>query len=223
MTNIWKDLLGVQEVSVQDDFFELGGHSLAAVQLMSKIKDATGKKLPLTTLFQHSTIKKLAGQLNGFNKPLQNGHSKNGHHTPDFSSLICIRKGGNKPPLYLVHGGGLHVLFYQNMVKYLDDDQPIYALQARNEGEEALDCIEDMAAHYLNEIKLQNPDGPYCLAGYSLGGLIVWKWLHNCKPKTRSPAAGALRCVVAKYEWAGNGGSGKLKKKFKVCRASICR
>jgi amino acid adenylation domain-containing protein len=217
LTNIWKDLLGVQEVSVQDDFFELGGHSLAAVQLMSKIKDATGKKLPLTTLFQHSTIKKLAGQLNGFNKPLQNGHSKNGHDAPEFSSLICIRKGGNKPPLYLVHGGGLHVLFYQNMVKYLDDDQPIYALQAKglNEGEEALDCIEDMAAHYLKEIKLQNPDGPYCLAGYSLGGLIAWEMASQLQAENKEVPLLALFDAVAKYEWAGNGGSGKLKKKFK--------
>ena len=148
LANIWKDLLGVEEVSVQDDFFELGGHSLAAVQLMSKIKEVTGKKLPLTTLFQHSTIKKLAVQLNGYNKPLQNGRAKNGLSKPDFTSLICIQKGGKKPPLYLVHGGGLHVLFYQNMVKYLDEDQPIYALQAKglNEGEAPLDTIEEMAA-----------------------------------------------------------------------------
>ena len=140
LTGIWKDLLGVPEVSVQDDFFELGGHSLAAVQLMSRIKEATGRKLPLTTLFQHSTIKKLAVQLNGYNKALSNGHSLNGHKKAEFSSLICIQKGGDKAPLYLVHGGGLHVLFYQNMVKYLDKDQPIYALQAKglNEGGSAI-------------------------------------------------------------------------------------
>ena len=217
LTNIWKDLLGVEEVSIQDDFFELGGHSLAAVQLMSRIKDATGKKLPLTTLFQHSTIKKLAGQLNGFNKPLQNGQSKNGHTTLEYSSLICIRKGGNKPPLYLVHGGGLHVLFYQNMVKYLSDDQPIYALQAKglNEGEEALDCIEDMAAHYLREIKSQNPHGPYCLAGYSLGGLIAWEMASQLQAEGKEVPLLALFDAVAKYEWAGKGGNSGLKKKFK--------
>ena len=217
LTGIWKDLLGVEDVSIQDDFFELGGHSLAAVQLMSRIKKATGKKLPLTTLFQNSTIKKLAVQLNGYNKPLENRHSKKGHSNSEFSSLICIQKGGNKTPLYLVHGGGLHVLFYQNMVKYLDKDQPIYALQAKglNEGEEPLDRIEDMAAHYIREIKTQNPDGPYCLAGYSLGGLIAWEMATQLQAENKEVPLLALFDAVAKYEWAGNGGSSNLKKKFK--------
>ena len=217
LTGIWKELLGVDEVSIQDDFFELGGHSLAAVQLMSMIKAATGKKLPLTTLFQHSTIKKLAAQLNGFNKSLQNGHSMNGHHEPGFTSLICIQEGGDKPPLYLVHGGGLHVLFYQNMVKYLGDDQPIYALQAKglNEGEEPLDSIEDMAAHYLQEINRQNPQGPYCLAGYSLGGLIAWEMASQLQAQNKEVPLLALFDAVAKYEWEGNSGSGHLKKKIK--------
>lgn len=217
LTGLWKDLLGVGSVSVQDDFFELGGHSLAAIQLMSKIKEATGKKLPLTTLFQNSTIKKLAVQLNGYNTPIKNGISKNGTTKDHFSSLICIRKGGNKPPLYLVHGGGLHVLFYQNLVKHLDKDQPIYALQAKglNPGEEPLDRIEEMAAHYIKEILLQNPDGKYCLAGYSLGGLIAWEMAAQLKANGKEVPLLALFDAVAKYEWAGSGNSGNMKKKIK--------
>ena len=38
-----------------------------------------------------------------------------------------------------------------------------------------MDTIEEMAAHYIKEISIQNPDGPYCLAGYSLGGLIAYE------------------------------------------------
>ncbi|MEO1260059.1 MAG: amino acid adenylation domain-containing protein [Bacteroidota bacterium] len=217
LSGIWKELLGVSEVSVQDDFFELGGHSLAAVQLMARIQDATGKKLPLTTLFQHSTIKKLAGQLNGYNKAVQTHPAQNDPEKPEYSSLICIRKGGDKTPLYLVHGGGLHVLFYQNLVKYLDDDQPIYALQAKglNDGEEPLETIEEMAAHYIREIKSENPDGPYCLAGYSLGGLIAWEMAAQLQAEHREVPLLALFDAVAKYEWAGNGNGGSLKKKFK--------
>ncbi|HFA51232.1 MAG TPA: amino acid adenylation domain-containing protein [Bacteroidetes bacterium] len=217
LTGIWQELLGLKEVSVQDDFFDLGGHSLAAVQLMTRIKELTGKKLPLTTLFQHSTIKKLASQLNGFNKPLQNGTSSDGSKDAGFVSLICIQKGGDKTPLYLVHGGGLHVLFYQNMVKYLDKDQPIYALQARglNGDVPPLDRIEDMAAHYIREIKMQNPEGPYCLAGYSLGGLIAWEMAAQLKAENKEVPLLSLFDAVAKYEWAGTGNSGNLKKKMK--------
>ncbi|HHM21057.1 MAG TPA: non-ribosomal peptide synthetase [Bacteroidetes bacterium] len=217
LTNIWKELLGVEELSVQDDFFELGGHSLAAVQLMARIRESTGIKLPLTTLFQHSTIKKLAGQLNGYNNSQPNGQTTNGKAGPPFSSLVCIREGGSRPPLYLVHGGGLHVLFYQNLVKHLPEDQPIYALQAKglNEGEEPLDTIEEMAAHYISEIKKQNPHGPYCLAGYSLGGLIAWEMAAQLKADNREVPLLALFDAVAKYEWAGSGNTGNLKKKMK--------
>lgn len=218
LTNIWEELLGVPEVSIHDDFFELGGHSLAAVQLMSRIREATGKKLPLTILFQHSTIQKLATQLNGYNS---NGSGNSNGQTVDkegYSSLITIQKGNpEKAPLYLVHGGGLHVLFYQNMVKYLDADQPIFALQAKglNGDEKPLDRIEEMAAHYIKEILADNPKGEYCLAGYSLGGLIAWEMASRLKAKGHQVPMLALFDSVAKYEWAGNGSGGTWKKKLK--------
>ncbi|TAK34570.1 MAG: amino acid adenylation domain-containing protein [Saprospiraceae bacterium] len=213
LASIWQELLGVEKVGVNDDFFELGGHSLAAVSLMSKIKEATGHKLPLTVLFQHPTLRKLAALLGTKNGSVKNGSGSK----PRFTSLIPIREGGSKPALYLVHGGGLHVLFYQNLVKFLDEDQPIYALQAKglNGGEEPLDSIEDMAAHYIQEILAQNPDGPYNLAGYSLGGLIAWEMAKQLQDMGREVPVLALFDSVAKYEWAGEGNSGKWKKKLK--------
>ena len=140
-----------------------------------------------------------------------------------FSSLIPIREGGSKPPLYLVHGGGLHVLFYQNLVKHLDADQPIFALQAKglNGDEMPLDRIEDMAAHYLDEIFKQNPDGVYCLAGYSLGGLIAWEMARQLKETGKEVPLLALFDAVAKYEWAGEGSNGKWKKKLKKAGFNI--
>ncbi|MCB0517420.1 MAG: amino acid adenylation domain-containing protein [Lewinellaceae bacterium] len=218
LAEVWKELLGVEKVGIHDDFFELGGHSLAAVQMMSKVKAETGVKLPLTTLFQNSTVEKLAVQLNGFNHKEQQDPS-NGHdaENQEFTSLIPIREGGSKPPLYLVHGGGLHVLFYQNLVKYLDDDQPIFALQARglNGDEEPLDRIEEMAAHYIREMLAQNQEGPYCLAGYSLGGLIAWEMAKQLQEMGKEVPLLSLFDAVAKYEWAGDGGSAKWKKLFK--------
>ncbi|MCF8246999.1 MAG: amino acid adenylation domain-containing protein [Saprospiraceae bacterium] len=210
---LWKELLGVEKIGVNDDFFELGGHSLAAVQMMTKIKMQTGVKLPLTTLFQHSTLGKLAVQLNGFN---HKGHSRMAENK-EFTSLVPIREGGSKPTLYLVHGGGLHVLFYQNMVKYMDGDQPIFALQARglNGEEEPLDRIEDMAAHYISEMMRQNPTGPYCLAGYSLGGIIAWEMAKQLKAMGKEVHMLSLFDAVAKDEWTGSGAVGGFNKKMK--------
>jgi amino acid adenylation domain-containing protein len=216
LVQIWKEILGLEEVGVQDDFFSLGGHSLAAVQMMTQVKQATGKKLPLTALFQHPTVQKLATQLNGFNHPmdcknsLMSGQSIDKQH---FSSLVPIRESGSKPALYLVHGGGLHVLFYQNLIKYLDPDQPIYALQAKglNGDEEPLDSIEDMAAHYIREIRAKNPAGPYCLAGYSLGGLIAWEMAKQLMGMGKDVPMLFLFDAVAKEEWTEHANSRWLK------------
>jgi amino acid adenylation domain-containing protein len=46
-----QDLLGIPRIGVHDDFFELGGHSLLAMQLIARIRDATGVDLPIQAVF----------------------------------------------------------------------------------------------------------------------------------------------------------------------------
>jgi hypothetical protein len=53
-------LLGVEQVSVNDNFFMLGGHSLLGTQLISQIRGAFGVELALFTLFESPTIEHLA-------------------------------------------------------------------------------------------------------------------------------------------------------------------
>ena len=80
-------------------------------------------------------------------------------------------------PLYIVHGAGLNVLLFNALAMNMDDEQPVYGLQARglNGIDEPLDVMEDIAANYISEIIAQNPTGPYALAGYSLGGTIAYE------------------------------------------------
>jgi len=185
----WRDLLQVNEVGVHDDFFELGGHSLIAVQLMAKIRQATGIKLPLASLLENATIAQLAKLLGGDEAELER----------HWSSLVPIKTKGKKTPIYLVHGAGLHVLLFKTLAKYLDADQPVYALQAKGlDGKsEALDRMEDIAAHYVGEILQQNPDGPYCLAGYSMGGLIAYEMVRILKERGKEVKLLAMFDTVA--------------------------
>ncbi len=185
----WRDLLQLEEVSVEDDFFELGGHSLIAVQLMAKIRQATDIKLPLASLMEHSTIARLATLLGGDAEDLER----------HWSSLVPIKTKGTKTPIYLVHGAGLHVLLFQTLAKYLDDDQPVYALQARGlDGKsEPLDRMEEIAAHYVGEILAHNPEGQYCLAGYSMGGLIAYEMARHLKERGKEVKLLAMFDTVA--------------------------
>lgn len=165
LAEMWKETLGLDMVSIHSNFFELGGYSLIAVKVMLAIEKHRGVRLPLSTLFENPTIEKLAKLISGDDEQIK------------WDSLVPIQTTGTKPPIYLVHGGGLNVLVFQSMAQYLDDDQPVYAMQALGlNGETTLfDNMEEIAEKYIQEILTVNPDGPYYLAGYSLGGKIVYE------------------------------------------------
>lgn len=60
VAKVWTEILGLDSVNQKDDFFELGGHSLVAVQVMIRMEKETGLRLPLTTLFKHSSLEEFA-------------------------------------------------------------------------------------------------------------------------------------------------------------------
>jgi NAD(P)-dependent dehydrogenase (short-subunit alcohol dehydrogenase family)/acyl carrier protein len=60
LSQIWQQLLGIEEVGVYDDFFELGGHSLLATQINSQLREAFDVVLPLSIFFNATTIAKLS-------------------------------------------------------------------------------------------------------------------------------------------------------------------
>jgi acyl carrier protein len=60
LTNIWRELLGVDRVGIHDNFFARGGHSLLAMRVVSAVRDAFSVELPVRRLFETPTIAALA-------------------------------------------------------------------------------------------------------------------------------------------------------------------
>jgi amino acid adenylation domain-containing protein len=60
---IWREVLGVEKVGVDDDFFALGGHSLLATQIIAQIRSDLSVDLPLHSLFTSPTVAALSQQI----------------------------------------------------------------------------------------------------------------------------------------------------------------
>jgi len=165
VADIWEEMMGLNQISIFDNFFQLGGRSLVAVKIMARLEQETGKRLPLATLFEYSTVEKLAARLEIDAEAIT------------WESLVPIKPKGSKMPLYIVHGAGLNVLLFNALAMNMDEEQPVYGLQAKglNGIDEPLDVMEEIAANYVDEIINHDPVGPYAVAGYSLGGLIAYE------------------------------------------------
>jgi len=60
LADIWCDVLGINNVGINDNFFDLGGHSLLATRLLAEIGEALGSKLALKIIFEAPTIEQQA-------------------------------------------------------------------------------------------------------------------------------------------------------------------
>ncbi|MEU3650015.1 MupA/Atu3671 family FMN-dependent luciferase-like monooxygenase [Lentzea sp. NPDC034063] len=65
IASIWEDVLGKDQVGLDDNFFAVGGNSLRMVQVHHRLREELGHRLPLVTLFEHPTVKALSQYLAG--------------------------------------------------------------------------------------------------------------------------------------------------------------
>ena len=162
---LWERLLGRAPIGVRDNFFDLGGHSLLAARLMIEIEHRYGKTLPLVTLFRAPTIELLARAL------------RDKGYVPPNAALVSMCDDGRSPPLVLVHRAGGHLLVYRSLVLAMGSGRQIYGAQAP--GHETMspvhDRVEDMAAHYVEQLRALHPEGGFHIAGSSFGGIVAFE------------------------------------------------
>lgn len=186
VAGIWSQLLGVEPVGATDSFVELGGYSSLAVTLLTRLEHEFHRRLPLAALFEDPTVAHLARLL------------RSESATPEEVSLVPLRGGGAKEPIFLVHPAGGTVFCYLELARRIDDERPVFGLQAAGiDGAAAPhETVTAMAAHYISAIKAVQPEGPYHVCGWSTGGVVAFELARQLR------AAGEEVALLALFDAA---------------------
>jgi len=184
LKEIWCKVLQTDFIELEDNFFEIGGDSILSMQIVS-LAHQQNIDLKLTDLFEFPSIIQLATQLQ-LRKTESNKESiqtstddtllpptDEFNHIPG-TRLIPIRQTGNKTPFFMLQGSSLIASI---LVKQLDKQQPFYLLDSYwSDAKIGLNAtIERLASAYIKDIRSIQAKGPYQIAGYSIGAVIVFE------------------------------------------------
>ncbi|WP_165742232.1 non-ribosomal peptide synthetase [Candidatus Thiosymbion oneisti] len=179
LANIWVEVLEHGNIGIHDDFFHLGGHSLLAVRVASLTREHLGVEMPVRILFEHPTLAGLATVIR-----------EQENWTPGILFPFKTGTGNLKPPLFCIHPIGGGAFCYRELADYLNENQPVYGIQAVGfEGKaDPLTSIEAMAVRYVEEIAMLYPEGPCNLYGWSFGGVVAFEMARVLKSAGREVA-----------------------------------
>lgn len=165
LASFWADVLGLENVGVDDDFFALGGHSLAAVKLANRLQNALAAPVTVNAVFAAPTVARFARLVQ---QDLKLG--------PLVDLAPGVDKQQDKPTLFCFHPSTGHVQDYRTLAGTLVQWR-LWGLQAAYLNDEnqaaSAETIESLAANYVAHLRQQQAKGPYFLLGWSLGGLIA--------------------------------------------------
>jgi len=165
MADVWQDMLGIDTVYLDDNFFHLGGHSLLAAKLFYRLEERFQIDLPLGLIFEAPTIRQLAVCL------------QKQRHESISKTLVQIQSGRLKQGIFYLPGVGGHTLNFYHLAHLVTIPLSQYGLNlpGLNGNSSILHTIEEMAAYFIREIQQVQPEGPYWLCGFSMGGRIAYE------------------------------------------------
>lgn len=161
LTNIWEKTLNIKGIKLNDNFFRLGGDSLKIFDILAEIRTQFNQDIALASFLQNPTIYQQA-------KFLQQDDNCTGQ------VVVPLNTQGSGKPIWLVHPPGGNVISYARLAYTLEDEFSVYGLQypTLSGGDDIYD-LEQLAAHYVEQLRNKQKIGPYVIGGWSMGGIIA--------------------------------------------------
>jgi amino acid adenylation domain-containing protein len=191
LARLWCEELQIDRVGRHDQFHLLGGDSLGALRLTEAIVDEFAVELPAGELLRSPTIAALARVLDT-------------SRTPAATTVVTLRSGGNREPLYLPPSMGGQLFYWRELVQALNPNRPVYGFSLPVNGSAHGD-IRSLAAVYVDDLLKFQPNGPYHLAGYSFSAAVALEMAQQLRARGRTVG------VLAMIDYGPGGNSGRIR------------
>ncbi|HEY6748839.1 MAG TPA: alpha/beta fold hydrolase [Mycobacteriales bacterium] len=156
---IWEEVVGIGDISRDDDFFELGANSLDAIKLIARVNRAFGSNLPMASIMRARTVAATADLI----------RSGKFHD----SNLVPLRQGPTTSPVFCFHPGGGTTLCYWDLARMLPAEHRVVGVEAIGlHGKPPHDDFTIMTEDYAAAIAAGGY-GPPVLVGWCFGGLVA--------------------------------------------------
>ncbi len=92
-------------------------------------------------------------------------------------NIVKLNKNESGQYLFCIHPIGGNVLCYYQLAHLLENKYAVYGIQSvvDQSGKMPYTSVENMSEYYINEIKKIQPNGPYALLGWSMGGFVAFE------------------------------------------------
>ncbi|MBN1040279.1 non-ribosomal peptide synthetase [Clostridium botulinum] len=177
LVKIWREVLIVDKIGINDNFFKLGGNSLKVIKFISKINKKFNVEISIKDIYHRQTIKDLSCFIAQSKKVCTNINHDNVILLKN-SSKNLIEKEEN---LFIIHDGSGDIGGYIELASNLKDNIKCWGIKANKKiiYKSKNLTIEELAEAYITIIKNIQPNGYYNIAGWSLGGVIAFEMVRQ--------------------------------------------
>ncbi|MFY9997401.1 MAG: enterobactin non-ribosomal peptide synthetase EntF [Leclercia sp.] len=160
-------LLGCDINDTEADFFALGGHSLLAMRLAASLSRHFARQVTPGQVMVASTVAKLSALL-------ASEMSDEQAQRLGYETILPLREGDG-PTLFCFHPASGFAWQFSVLARYLNPRWSVTGIQSPRPSGPMQQCatLDEVIDQHLATLRAQQPNGPYYLFGYSLGGTLA--------------------------------------------------
>lgn len=199
LATIWREILKVPRVGMEDDFFDLGGDSLSATNLGLRLEEVFGTGIPAANLFEVPTLRGMERALRDSAAAAPPRPSTTG--TMQYPT-VSRNKAGWKNPLFWVSQGARQFDIFAGS---FDSNRPLHGVgvfldRRIRDNDETRALARDLAA----DVNICRPKGPLLLGGFCQDGLLAFRMAQCLREGGREVALLCLqdRLILEPYDGA---------------------